>query len=87
MSRFEVVRQVAMKVVEFSVDPPLQVTGEPPTVNVTDPVGATGVKVTALKVAVNVTAVFRAAEVVGEIVTVGVSLVMVWVTVAAVAVL
>jgi len=60
----------------------LQAIAFPPVENVTVPVGPVGVIVTPPTVAVNVTAVFRFAAVVGEMVSVGVSWLMTWLTVA-----
>jgi hypothetical protein len=86
MSRFEVVWQVATPVVEFTVAGLVQETAVPPTVKVTVPVGPVGVIApgdATLKVAVNVTAVLRAADEVGEMVSTGLALVMTWLTVVA----
>jgi hypothetical protein len=85
-SRFEVVRHVATPA-ELTADPPLQVIPVPFTEKVTDPVGAVGESepgAATVNVAVNVTGVLRAAGVVGEMVSVGISSVMVWFTVEAV---
>ena len=68
---------VATPVAGFTVAALLQVIGLPPTVKATVPVGPTGVIVTPARVAVNVTAVLRADETVGDMVSVGLS----WLTV------
>jgi hypothetical protein len=67
-------------VVESIVAGLLQLIVLTPDVKVTVPVGPVGVSFTPLSVAVNVTGELSAADVVGEMVSVGLSLVMVWLT-------
>jgi len=74
-------------VVGLTVAALLQLIAAPPAVNATVPDGPVGVKLTPLRVAVNVTAELRAVEVVGDMVSVGLSFVMTWLTAEAVAVL
>ena len=76
---------VATPVAGFTVAALLQVIGLTPAVKLTVPEGPVGVNATPARVAVNVTAELKPAEVVGEMVSVGLSFVMVWLTVVAVA--
>jgi hypothetical protein len=81
------VAQFATPVVEFTVAALLQLIALPLDVKLTVPEGLVGVNGAPLRVAVRVTTVFRFAAVVAEMVSVGLSWLMVWLTVAAVAVL
>ena len=78
--------QVATPVAGFTVAAAVQAIGLPPTVKLTVPEGPVGANETPPNVAVNVTAAFRFDGAEGEMVSVGVSWLTVWLIVAAVAV-
>ena len=71
----------------FTVAGALHEIGFPPTVKLTVPVGPVGANVTPPRVAVNVTAALRFDAAEGEMVSVGLSWLTVWLMVAAEAVL
>jgi len=81
------VTHVATPVAGFTVAALLQVMGLTPAVKLTVPEGPVGVIATPARVAVNVTAELKLADVVGDMVSVGLSFVMTWLTAEAVAVL
>ena len=77
--------QVATPVAAFTVAGALHEIGFPPTVKLTVPVGPTGAIVTPARVAVNVTAALRFDAAEGEIVSVGLSWLTVWLMLGAIA--